>query len=390
MLVGIGVALWVLALPPSLCAPQRILVGCVVGLIMVDSGIARFYASPYTETAALLGVFLLCPALLWLLSQRRYTWGPLLAVAGIGTFTLVAKTQMISMWPALIVVLLLRPSLPARWHAGLRTPRSRGPIRRSRLIHWLWVRLPALALALIVTTAAFGTMSSQPKRYSEINAYSQIFTTMLPMSPNPQNDLRWFGLDPALARGSGTNIYSSNTVAYEPAYQDFTEAVTEGKVAMFYLSQPGRFVKLVDTGMKGMAGYGTETYMANYPAEAGLAPYAKENRIAVITWMASVFRAVPWLFALQWLLVLLVCVTVARRSRRAPRRQSVGILGLVLLGALTTQFWAVMMSEGQNEIFKHMVVVDQMMFLTIPVLLTAWLQRRKSHVLVNADAAGKS
>jgi hypothetical protein len=374
LLVGLGVGLLVLALPPSLSWPKRVVLASIVGLIMLDSGIARFYASPYTEAAAVLGLLLLCPALLWLLRQRRYTWGAMLAVAGAGTFALLAKTQMVSILPALVVVLLLRPSLPEHLRAGSRLARS--TMRRSWLRRWLWVRLPALVLIAAIAAIAVGTLKSQPKRYAEINAYSQVFTTMLPLSPNPESDLRWFGLDPTLARGAGTNIYSPDTVAYDPAYADFVDAVTPGKVVMFYLSQPGRLVKLADAGMAGMAGYGTEAYMANYPESAGEPPFARESRIAVVSWVLSAYRAVPWLFALQWLVVLVVCVRLVRRWRGArPGRSAVARLGLFLLGALSVQFWAIMMTEGNNEIFKHMIPVDLMMFLTVPVLLACWLQR---------------
>jgi hypothetical protein len=384
LLVGLGVGLLVLALPPSLSLPKRVLVASVVGLIMLDSGIARFYASPYTEPAAVLGLLLLCPTLLWLLRQRRYTWGALLAVAGAGTFALLAKTQMVSILPALVVVLLLRPSLPE--HLRTRSRMARSMMRRSRLRRWLWVRLPAVLIVGAITAAAVGTLQSQPKRYAEINAYSQVFTTMLPLSPNPESDLRWFGLDPALARGAGTNIYSPSTVAYEPAYADFADTVTLGKVVMFYLSQPGRLVKLADAGMAGMAGYGTEAYMANYPKSAGEQPFAREGRIAVVSWITSAYRAVPWLFAVQWLVVLVVCVRLIRRWRGAlPGRSALARLGLFLLAALSLQFWAIMMTEGNNEIFKHMIPVDLMMFLTVPVLLACWLQRRPRPLAIAED-----
>ncbi len=384
-LVGLGVMLLVLTLPFSLSLPQRVLVASVAGLVMVDSGIARFYASPYSEPAALLGVFLLCPALLWLLRQRRFTWGPLLAVSGLGAFAILAKTQMLSLLPALVTVLLLRPSLPPRWHIGIGRRRARrGPVRRARSVHWLWVRTPALILVTGLSVVAVANMANQPKRYSEINAYSQIFSTMLPMSPDPANDLRWFGLDPSLARGSGTDIYSLDTVAYDPDYQQhFTESVSEARIAMFYLSQPGRLVKLVGAGLHGMVGYDTETYMANYPADSGFAPYAQESRFAVFAGLSSVYRAMPWLLVPQWLLLLVVFLVVTRRWRGTAGRQSIGIVGLFLLAGLSVQFWAVMMSDGENEIFKHMVVTDQMMFLALPVLLAAVLQRKKNNVYLD-------
>jgi hypothetical protein len=157
-------------------------------------------------------------------------------------------------------------------------------------------------------------------------------------------------------------------------------------VVLFYLSQPGRLVKLADQGMRGMAGYGTEHYMASYPSTAGTPPYAQEHRLNVVFWLSWLYRSWPWLYALQWVLVAGVSITVLRWNRTALRRRSVGVLALFLLGGASLQFWAVMMSDGKNEIFKHMVSVDQMMFLSLVVVFVAWRQRRLT--VVGVDPLG--
>jgi hypothetical protein len=354
VLVGAGVALWTLALPPSVSMPARLLIACVVGLIMVDSGIARFYASPYSEPAALLGVMLLCPALLWLLRQRRYTWGALVAVAGLGAFAMLAKTQMVSVLPVLCVVLLLRPSMPTRW-------RGTGS--------WWRLRLPALGLAGALIVLAAVHLADQPKRYTEVSAYGELFDMILPLSQDPAGDLAWFDLDPSLANGSGTTINSSDSVVYEPSYAGFADRVTPARIGLFYLTHPGRLGKLADTGMRGMASYNTETYLASYTADSGMPAFTTDSRIPVVTWVFSIYRDVPALIMLHWLVMLALFLYVTFGDNRRGGHRPLGLLGLVLMAMLTIQFWTVLLTDGAHEISRNMIVTDLLLFMTVPVAI---------------------
>lgn len=354
LLVGAGVALWMLALPPSVSLPMRLLIACVVGLIMVDSGIARFYASPYSEPAALLGVMLLCPALLWLLRQRRYTWGALVAVAGLGAFVMLARTQMVSVLPVLCAVLLLRPSVPARW-------RGTGS--------WWRLRLPALGLAGALVVLAAVHLASQPKRYTEVSAYGELFDMILPLSQDPAGDLAWFDLDPSLAQGSGTTINSPDSVVYEPSYAGFADRVTPARIGLFYLTHPSRLGRLADTGMRGMASYNTETYLASYSADSGMPAFTTDSRVPVVTWVFSIYRDVPALVMLHWLAVLALFLYVTFGARRTGGHRPLGLLGLVLVAMLTIQFWTALLTGGAHEISRNMVVTDLLLFLTVPVVI---------------------
>lgn len=354
VLVGAGVALWMLALPSSVSMPARLLIACVVGLIMVDSGIARFYASPYSEPAALLGVMLLCPALLWLLRQRRYTWGALVAVAGLGAFAMLAKTQMVSVLPVLCVVLLLRPSMPARW-------RGTGS--------WWRVRLPALGLVGALVVLATVYLANQPKRYTEVGAYGELFDMILPLSQDPAGDLAWFDLDPSLAAGSGTTINSPDSVVYEPSYAGFADRVTPARIGLFYLTHPGRLGRLMDTGMRGMASYDTETYLASYSADSGMPAFTTDSRVPVVSWVFSIYRDVPALVMLHWLAMLALFLYATFGARGTGGHRPLGLLGLAIVAMLTTQFWTVLLTGGAHEISMNMVVTDLLLFMTVPVAI---------------------
>lgn len=362
VLVGLGVALWMLAMPASVPTHARLAVASVVGLIMIDSGIARFYASPYPEPAALLGIMLLCPAMLWLFRQRRYTWGALLAVAGVGAFTMLSKTQMIGLWPVLCVVLLLRPSSPPRWrhaHRGM----------------WLR-RLPALALVAALSVVAVAHLANQPRRSAEVGAYGELFGMILPLSENPVADLAWFDLDPALVTGSGTNISSPDSVAYEPSYAGFTDKVTPARVVLFYLTHPGRLGKLADTGMQGMAAYNTETYMASHPAGAGVPPFTTDSRVTVSSWLFSIYEDIPGLVMLHWLAMLGLFLYLVLRRRGTSGRRALALLGLTVMATLTVQFWTVLLTGGTHEISRNMVIADLLLLLTVPVALAVVVRRR--------------
>jgi hypothetical protein len=360
VLVGAGVALWMVALPRTVSMPVRLLTACVVGLIMVDSGIARFYASPYAEPAALLGVMLLCPALLWLLRQRRYTWGALVAVAGLGAFTMLAKTQMVSVLPVLCVVLLLRPSMPERW-------RGTGS--------WWRLRLPALGVVGALAMLAATYLADQPERNTEVAAYGELFGMILPLSPDPAGDLAWFGLDPALAKGAGTSISSPDSVVYEPSYAGFADRVTPANIGLFYLTHPGRLGKLADVGMVGMAGYDTEKYLGSYSAGSGMPAFTTDSRIPVVSGVFSIYRDIPALIMLHWLAVLVFFLYLTFGARRTGGHRPLGLLGLVVVAMLTTQFWTVLLTDGAYEISRNMVVTDLLLFMTVPVAIAALAHR---------------
>ncbi|MGH3491830.1 MAG: hypothetical protein ACRDRL_24095 [Sciscionella sp.] len=361
VLVGVGVS-WTIVEMRGAMLP-RLFTGLLLVVVLADSGIAPYFASPYSETVAIFGLLLLCPATLRLLRGRHHWMASMLSVVVIGAVVLTAKTQMLSFLPGLLLLLLVKPASrhddqghQADREGWLRT----GIARRAAVL---------IACAGLVALSA-SYLSSAPPRFAELDSYDQVFGTILPHSPNKAADLRFFGLDPSLATGSGSNILSPNSVAAKPAYLGFTAKVTPTRIAEFYLTHPTRLFGLAGQGLEGAATYRLSDYLATYPPNAGEPPGSVEHRVELLTGVFSVLRAAPGLLALLWLAALIGFGVATRR------RSAAGVLGLALTIGILVQFWAVMLTEAAAELIKHMIIVDYATALLLPVGVMAWLGRR--------------
>jgi hypothetical protein len=340
----------------------RVIVGAVVTLILADSGIAVYFASPYSEGGAFLGLLLLLPASLRLLRSRRTSLATIVTVLAIGTFVLASKTQMVTFLPLLLVVLLVRPG--QRGTGGQVTGQARWRSARVR-------RRAAGSLACLgLVGVAVATLSAEPPRFQELHVYKQVFLTILPGSPDPTGDLQFFGLDPSLARGSGIDINGPGSVVTDPAYVGFTDKVTSAKVVEFYLTHPARTVGLVHQGLDYAATFRLSSYLANYPEASGNPAGTADHRVEVLTEVFTVFKALPLLLLIVWI------VGLVRFSVAARRGSCAGLLGLGLTLSIVTQFGAVLLSEGYAEAIKHMIVVDYATALMFPVAIMVWTERR--------------
>lgn len=340
----------------------RVIVGVIVTLILADSGIAVYYASPYSEGGAFLGLLLLLPASLRLVRSRRTSLAAMVTVLAIGTFVLASKTQMVTFLPLLLLVLLVRPGQRGNPRQVTGRARWRTPGARRRVAGGL------AGLGLVAIAVA--TLSAEPPRFQELHVYKQVFLTILPGSPDPAGDLRFFGLDPSLARGSGIDINGAGSVVTDPAYTGFTDKVTTVKVAEFYLTHPTRAAGLLYQGLDYAATFRLSSYLANYPEASGNPPGTAEHRVEVLTGIFEVFKAVPLLLALVWVL------GAVRFGRAARRGSPAGLIGLGLTLSTVTQFGAVLLSEGYAEAIKHMIIVDYATALMFPVAIMVWTERR--------------
>lgn len=341
----------------------RIVVGLLVGLLVADSGIAVYFASPYVETAGLLGVLLLCPAMVRLVRERRYALGALCGVFAIAGFTLTSQLRMIGLLPVLLIMLLARP-----FSESIGEPATS---RIRRLAAWFGRRVPTLIAAIGLMALSVAYLSAQPPRFAELNAYNQIFGTILPDSPDRAADLRWFGLDPALARGSGSNVLSPNSVAGDPAMHDFREKVTTPRVIGFYLTHPGQMSGLIWHGLIGASAYRLTPYLADYGPDSGQPPHSQDHRLEVFSWMYSMIHGGPLLLLLLWIGALIFFGVLSRRGSPPA------VLGLVLVTGAIVQFAVVMTTGGATELTKHMIVVDFASALCFPVAIAAVLGRAR-------------
>lgn len=363
--VGVAVAVgWtVRELPGPRWA--AVLAASGLGLAAVDSAIAPYYISPFSEPAAILGMLLLIPATLRMLGHEQVRARDIVLVAALAAWTIGAKTQTASLLVVVVPILLLRP-----W---ARLARRQGDSKALlRTLVAIATRLPALAACavLIGGTAAFE--QHQSRWLGEIVLYDDVFRDVLGHSSHVSGDLHALGLPADFANAAGSSIVAPNSAAMLPDYPVFLHSVSLGKVLTFYAAHPWRLVGVADRGLAGMA-QTRPSYLGNYLASSGAEPYAQECRVCVASALFTLTQPMRWVVIPGlWAAALAGGVLLAVRRRTLPARaRGVGVVLAGVAVATVAQFWTVMLSEGDSDIEKHMVLTVFGTMLLGPLLVAA-------------------
>ncbi|MEZ0165579.1 hypothetical protein AB2L27_12525 [Kineococcus sp. LSe6-4] len=126
--------------------------------------------------------------------------------------------------------------------------------------------------------------------------------------------------------------------------------------------------------VRGVEGMGVlrADYVYSYPASAGHPRGAFECRVCVVQdfWKGA-FDGRPALLIATYLLCAAVCATITLTRRRQLATRAISGTALVLLVALTSQFWVVMLTEGASDLVKHMVGANFTLALVVVLTLAA-------------------
>lgn len=377
---GAIIALLVTLLPGPLWL--RLVATGGIGLVMCDSAFADWFISPYSEVAGMVGLLLLCPALLLLWrSPVAPLSGVVLTTAAV-LFAMTAKTQMLSVLPVAMLALLWLPSARRKnKKAAAANAAAKDNSAQQRLKRWLTVRWPALIACVLLCGVAVGFTATQPKRLNQIVWYDAVFLEMLPHSPDPVGDLKALGADPRLVTSMNTVIFDTNSAARTPYWDDFKRNVTPAKIMLHFLKHPTRLVGMGARGLQGMTNP-TLHHIGSYPADSGHQPFAKERRIVVVTKIFEFFRSVPALIPLLWLGTIVLGAVLASRTWARQSARAVGRLAVCLVITLLLQFGMVIMTEGASDLNKHLITADFLTALCIPLsALCFWLLYRREHAM---------
>jgi hypothetical protein len=355
---------------PLPAVPRAVTVAAV-WLIVADGGFAGYFVSAYSEPAALVGILALLIAVLLYWRAPYVRWWTLLAVGLTAMFTITAKTQTASFLVAVIPLALLRHS----WGATLRTRmRARTPQRQAwplRFVPLEWVcsRWPALLLcgALLGGTVAY--LDAQPERFTVQNDYAAVFVEMLPHSPHPAQDLHDLGLPTSWVSSSGKLINDPTSVARDLGFADFTDHASPLDTTLIYLKEPNRLWGMLGRGLDGMGVY-RPGYIHSYPPSSGR-PNTDECRVCVwqSIWEGTAGNWGPSVVLLTLLAIVLCARLAVTRRPRGPG--AVGVLGLFVALSMMAQFWAVMLSEGASDLYKHLVFTNFLAGLLAVITLVA-------------------
>jgi hypothetical protein len=308
-------------------------IGALVAL--TDAGYAVYLNSWYAEPAS-------CVFLLLLLAEGTAigragvaTWGNLLCWSVWGFLWVFAKPQ-----NAPIGLLLSLFTLRLMWWTSSIAPR---------------------ALAVAGACAMFGcavyNIAAMPWVGHMANTYGMIFNGILLESKDPAADLRALGLDPNLARYSGSGAWTPNTDFPELAKSAVLQRqVSTFTILRFYLLRPARFWRRLH-GVLPQITFLRKPWYGNFEPSAGLPPAAQSQ--AFNLWSGLHERILPAVN--KWLVFVLACCPLAAvwrwwRAGNAAERRRLELVTLLPVLCLTALLGAVF--GDAFDLIKHMFLFN--------------------------------
>ncbi|GGP86495.1 glycan biosynthesis hexose transferase WsfD [Streptomyces melanogenes] len=392
LVFGLAVALLTAAMPLKIWA--RTVVVCGFALATVDSAVAPYFISPFSEPAALLGMLFLVAGILRLLRGSRTTLPGLALVSAAALWTIFAKAQTMTLLIGVLPVMLARPvhspRLAGAWrHLSRRFPDlgrltaepagtsadGAGQLARDGargLAVGVLRRLPAAVMCGVIVWSTVLFAGGQAGWLKEVYHVHQVFLTILPSSPTPEKDLRELGVAPEMAKFAGKSFLSTTGPTSSPHYEEFLDTVDDGDILAFWAKHPGRAAALADDGLLALTATRPE-YLGNFLNEPGKVAYAKDDSFSLTVMAFALLRPLRWIvFPGLWLGSLAVGVRLLRHRGLRAGPRGVGWVLIAMSLNTVAQFWAVLLSDGQNDIVKHMVLTLYGTLLLGPLLLAAF------------------
>jgi hypothetical protein len=331
LLTAVGIASLATGLRLPLWA--QLLVAAAVWLIMADAAFFDVDASPFSEPAALVGLLLVAAGLVYLgRGWRETVFG--LALAGPGGFlAILSKEQYLILAAPICLTLVLASADRGRgpgwrgWAGRFRTRQASAAI--------------AVAAILAVMTGGYvlwDETSPYAARLHHVQAVDMIFDDIVTGHDNERADLRALGLPASWAKYAGDYYWDTVSVRNDPLYPRYEDKLTDGNIAGFLLTHPGRAISIGQQAA-GFAQQFRVATLGDYPPSAGHPPGAAESRVTVVTWLMSrlpVGLGLAWYLPLWAVMTALAAFALVRR-RRAWHRDA-GALVLCMTGCAIAAF----------------------------------------------------
>ncbi|WP_033250135.1 hypothetical protein [Kitasatospora phosalacinea] len=330
-LVGLAFALFATALRGRLVL--RLLVCAALFVVVGDSVVADYAASPFSELAGLTGLLFATAGAVHLGgSPRARVLG--LVVFTVGAVTVVAsKMQALTMAVPFLVLLLACRVPVGRWTGRLRS------------------RALPLAAALLIGAAGVHTLVYQMEAFKEINRTEMIFVGIMGESPDPAKDAVDLGLPADFGQYAGLNWWGEKAPQKDPRWPEVKDRITYANIGGYLLRHPGVALRIADGGLDDFAA-SRPPNLGTYPVAAGRPAGAQEHRLALYTGFLRTFGG-GWVLGLQFVLAAAGAWWL-RRSAGNPRRRVFLALVVCLGGVTLTQFATAMYGEA-IENTKHLV-----------------------------------
>jgi len=322
-------------------------IGALVAL--TDVGYAQYWNSFYAEPASCI-FFLLLLAAAVRIGQAGAT--------GAGGILLW------SLW-AVLWILAKPQNAPIGLILGLFT---------FRLAMWMpaqRVRSVAFVGGCAMFACAAFDVTTMPIYGRQANTYGMIFSGILPESKTPEADLRSLGLDPQLAKYSGTGAWSPRTYFPQMAASGVLQRVNTFSVLRFYLMRPARMWRRLH-GLLPKITFLRRDWYGNFEPAAGLPPAAQSRAFTLWSgfhqqvlpsfskWIVFALAGWPLFAAWRWV-----------RDRDIPRRRRLELATLLPVCCLAALFSAVY--GDAFDVIKHMYLFNLLLDAGILyIALTGW------------------
>lgn len=228
-----------------------------------------------------------------------------------------------------------------------------------RLAMWTASK-PARAAAAVGSCAMFACAAfnvfAMPIYGRQANTYGVVFAGILPESKNPEADLRALGLDPQLAKYSGTGAWTPGTHFPEMAASGALKRVNTFTVLRFYLLRPARMWRRLH-GLLPKITFLRRDWYGNFEPSAGLPPAAQSRAFtlwsglhehilpAVNKWVVFALAGWPLFIAWRW-----------SRERDIVKRRRLELWVLLPVCCLAALFSAVY--GDAFDVIKHMYLFN--------------------------------
>ena len=362
------------ALPAALLTAPLVLVAC-------DTTFLAYASAPYADPGAFLALTAFVVLLLRAAGREAARGRDLLALGAVGAVLVSVKAQVVTLAAVVVAVLLVE-----LWR-GRRVPaRGRGAA--------------GAAAAVAVVAAAGAVLAGQGGDYWRTNQYNLLFATVLHDSPDPAATLRELGLDPALARWAGTQIWDPVNALAAPGYPRAHAEFGRADLLAHYVRHPSLVSPLLAEAARQLADpHVTRQADTVVPEEERVGAPAPGRGRAVHgdgagAAVLSVVGPAGWPgFVLLWVLGAAAGAWLWLRARAAALRQWGAALAVCAASGAVLAATAVL-GDGYAEIRKHLVHAAYATALELALLAggavvaALHLRARRGAVRAAADAGG--
>lgn len=316
----------------------RFTVAPVALLLFTDVSYVAYFNSFYTDTAALLGLFLTLSVAVYTVASRNAGVMSLLAFTVGALLFITSKAQHGILGP-----------LPAAILIGMYWPLARRPLRYA-----------GIALAFVLLTAAAGMLSVVPSSYKAQALFNVVFHQLPDHSENFAADLAELGLGESEARFRGMHAFQADGPAQDPEWlQEFYRRSGYGALRRFYLRHPGRAFAILRDDLNNHAFRIRPHNLSNFQRKDAHPAGARTDSFAAWSNLRSLlFQRWPGHILVWYAGMIIAAVQVCRRGKSLIQvRLSQICLALMAMAMLA---FCVASLADAAETYRHLLLFHAM------------------------------